>query len=195
MPFVIVLDPAGDNSPGRLISTAYERGIALQFVQALKIALENQIPNLTVAITRHPGQTITPLHAANFSNRLSANLFLSFHFFQEQEPKPRLFAYTFNCSQSTIYKPHQLQLIPYDQAHCINHVTTTAWGMCIKEELSTYERLFDVHGVYQLPCKPLIGIVAPAFLFDIGSTKPDDWSLFIDPIIHCIQRCITRSLI
>lgn len=193
-PFIIILDPAGDTqTPGRLINTVYERGVTLHYVQALKTALETAIPNVVVAITRSPGETIAPLHTANFSNRLCANLFLSFHFYHEQETKPHLFLYTFTCQQTTIIPKQSLQMLAYDQAYLVHRVLSTSFAEQSKQILSQslYAALFDVHGVYTLPCKPLMGVLAPAIMFDIGIAHADDWYLFIDPIVHFITHLAT----
>ncbi len=191
--FSLMLDPAGDaKHTGRRLEDSFERGITLQCTEQLKKVLEKRHPNMRVVLTRFPGESLQPLQNANFANRLDVDFYLSIHFFQEKNIKPQLFLYHFSYNDDFITKVFDLCFYRYDQAHLFNMPTIKLWGNTIKNvlEKELYKKQFDVHSVFKLPFKPLIGIKAPAIALEAGLKYKDDWYIYIEPIADSISAII-----
>ena len=166
-----MIDPAGDaKNTGRRIEDSFERGITMQCAEQLKQTLEQRLPNISIILTRAPGEIVHPLQNANFANQINVNLYISLHFYQEKETRPTLYIYQFSYNDTFITKSFDLSFTPYDQAHIVNFPKTGGWGKQIKRTLAqdVYQKYFTVHGIYQLPFSPLIGIQAPALGFEMG---------------------------
>lgn len=195
--FSIMLDPAGDaQHTGRQIGDSLERGITLQFAEQLKKTLEDKYcSSVRVILSRFPGETIHPLQNANFSNRLDIDCYVSIHFYQETQTKPRLFIYRFSYNDDFITKIPELSFCPFDQAHQLNSATTKAWCTTLTLTLNQeeYRQLFECSGVIDLPFKPLIGIKAPAFAIEVGLHNKGDWTRYIQPVAHGLGALINQG--
>lgn len=193
----IMLDPAGDaRTPGRTIDDSFERGITLEFCQALKGSLEELIPGARMVLTRVPGETIAPLQNANFSNRLNANLFVSIHCYQERESRSTITTYYYLQHPITDlwHKPRSLAFYPYDQAHMIHVHTSASYAQCAQKWLNTHKAI-SAQGPWGIPFKPLVGIVAPAVAFEIGIHHKAGWSSLVTAIAQALTRCINPSYV
>ena len=85
--FTIMIDPAGDaQHTGRIIEDVFERAVTLSIAKALETALHNTL-NCTVILTRAPGEIVSPLQNANFSNRLLVDLFINLNCYQAPNEK------------------------------------------------------------------------------------------------------------
>lgn len=195
--FTIMLDPAGDaNSPGRILDDSFERGITWHFAENLKQVLEERYGAVRVILTRHPGEAVQQLQNANFANRLDIDLFLSINFYQETEPKPTLYLYTFSYGNDIIPKKSDLMFYRYDQAYLCNYERTQKWSALFKKALQSepHAKLFSCKGIYKLPFKPLIGIKAPAFAFEAGLKTRDDWQQLIEPIAASLHPILEQGI-
>ena len=191
--FSLMLDPAGDaKNSGRVLNDNFERGITLQCTEHLKKVLEAAIPDLRVILTRFPGESIEPLQNANFANRLDVDLYVSIHFYQENETKPHLYIYYVSYNDDFLTKTHDLCLYPYDQAHRINSKKTRTLVTTLKNCLSEkkYTRLYDLKGCFGLPFKPLIGIKAPAIAIEVSLKNSKDWHTYVQPIANGIAKVV-----
>lgn len=192
--FTIMLDPAGDaKHTGRTIGNTFERGITLQYAEYLKEYLENNYENIKVYLTRFPGEMIYPLQNANYANRLDINLYIHITFYQETNTIPKLFLYGFSYHDDFLTPPKKLTFLKYDQAHIMHNATTQLWSQVIKDVLiqNQYKK-FSVHGIYRLPFKPLIGIIAPAIGIEAGLKAAQNWKLYIAPIAQAIGTLIEK---
>lgn len=194
-PFIIMLDPAGDaKNTGRTIENYFERGITLQYAEQLKKIIETRYHNITVYLTRSPREVIAPLQNANYANRLKADLYISINFYQEKKIIPDLFLYQFSYDNDFLSTSKQLCFYPYDQAHLLNKDKTKHYASCIKQALTEIaSNKFNLIGVHKIPCKPLIGIISPAIVFEAGLKKVEDWNNYIEPMVYAIQSIIERS--
>jgi len=191
--FSLMLDPAGDAKyTGRMLSDSFERGVTLQFAEKLKTTLEAATPSLRIILTRFPGESLEPLQNANFANRLDVNLYVSIHFYQEKETKPRMHVYYVSYNDSFLTKTYDLCLYPYDQAHRINSVKTRRLVTSLQDTLSKkkYSRLYTFSGCHGIPFKPLIGIKAPAIAMEMSLKNAHDWQSYIQPIAQGIINMI-----
>jgi len=187
--FTIMLDPAGDaQNTGRLIEDCLERGITLQFVQALKDVLEQKYNNLRIILSRSPGEKVAHLQNANFANRLDIDFYLSVHFYKEESVKPKAYIYTFGHNNDFITKKPDLYFYPYDKAHLVNKNSTKYLVNTIKDIflLEESKKRFMFCGLFNLPFKPLIGIKAPAIGIEVGLYNKDYWRNYIDIFVAII---------
>ena len=76
----------------------------------------------------------------------------------------------------------------YDQAYIKNKNRTDEIADLFKQLLieQKYQTLFSVAGVYQLPIKPLIGIMAPSIAIEAGLKNKDAWMHYVEPIAQSI---------
>jgi N-acetylmuramoyl-L-alanine amidase len=186
----IMIDPTAH---ARIIDGCFEFGIALQCAEQLKQKLEEEYHQLRIVLTRRPGETVQPLQNANFANRLEVDFYLSIHFYQETDTKPKLSLYYFSSGNDLVTKTFDLCFYPYDQAYIFNKAQTDEWAHNMKQSLSqeNYASLFEVKGPYAVPFKPLIGIKAPAIAIEASLKHVSDWKQYIDPIITSLRPIIT----
>ncbi len=194
----IMLDPTGDaQHPGRIIFDTYEHGIALQFAQELKKALEQSSP-VRVIITRSPGEIIEPLQQATFANRIDPHIYISFHFYQEKEAIPHISCYYFVSNPITDFWHKQsdtLACIPFDQAHKKNLKKTVehAKELCSQLKNHPHCRNTIIHEPIGIPFKPLLGIQSPACAFEIGLTTKDSWRTYVAACAASISSFIKQQ--
>lgn len=199
-PYTIMLEPAGDaKHTGREIDDSFERGITLQYAEKLKKQLETEFANIRVVLSRSPAEIIEPLQNAHFANRLGVDLYLSFHVYQEQEEKTKLYLYQFIYDPITDfwdYPTEGLQFIRYDQAHRAYAKISKMYGELVIAALqeNQYLKLFEVKGFFAMPFKPLIGIKCPALGFEFGLKKKNDWLLLVEPIVDALKAIIEQEL-
>ncbi len=186
---VIMLDPAGDEShTGRVIENTFERGLTLQYAQALQEELEKRIPDCTAILARTAGQATVALQHATLANRMKTDLYLSIHFFQETGVKPTVSLYQFSYNDDQLALPATLAFYPYDQAHRMHSTQTSAWIGILKAKLAaeSCKKGCEVKGAFKIPFAPLIGIIAPAIGIEAGLIHGTDWHLLIEPIVQSI---------
>ena len=189
----IMLEPAGDTrQPGRQIGNEFERTLTWHCVESIKKILEEKHNNLNVIITRHPGDTINPLQNAQFANQQNIDLYVSINFYYDQTTKPTLYLYQFWYGDNIISKPGPIGFISYDQAYLQNTTTTHKYAMLLHKNLqeADYKKQFECKGPFKLPCKPLIGITAPAFMIEAGLKDANAWKLYSESIAHSLNAII-----
>jgi N-acetylmuramoyl-L-alanine amidase len=199
---VIMLDPAGDTQyTGRHIDDHFERSLTLQCAESVKKALEARFPTIQVVLTRLSGEAMQPLQRANFANRLNINLYFSINFYQECATKPEFFIYTytdnpFTTSRAALRAGPVLSFYPYDQAHHMHEQQTIHIAQVMYEYLNTaYQASCAIRGVYHVPFKPLMGIIAPAIACEIGLKHATDWHIYADMVTNLITELIARQTI
>jgi N-acetylmuramoyl-L-alanine amidase len=187
--WLVILDPSGDvKRTGRKIGDNFERGLTLQCAEKIKEYIEQHAPYIKVIITRMPGDTIYDLQNASLSNRLQADLFVNLNFYHSQETKPTLFLYQFSYGNDFACCNQSLTLRSYDEAYKINKQITDEMLQLFKASLSqhTYQSMFTVAGIYALPIKPLIGIVAPSVCIEMGLKNKESWINYVEPLAQSI---------
>lgn len=191
--FTIMLDPAGNaRETGRIIEDSLERAITIQFVQKLQEEIESYLPNSNVIITRTPGEMVYPLQNANFSNRLPVDLYININIALKKNEKPSLFLYQFSLGDTFVSRSYDLSMIPFDKAHQQTAQQSTIYAQQIKKSLATkeFKQLFLVHGPYQLPFTPLVGIQAAALGLEVIVANKNEWKKFIQPLAQSIATTL-----
>lgn len=194
--FTVMIDPAGDaQKTGRTIGDNFERSITFNYAHALKEELEKTVPQLRVIITREPGEVSEQLQSATFSNRLRANLFISLACYQEsQEPAMCALYYMLYDPVTDLWykKTARTSWDPYFAAHCANLKLTLLAIKTLQDTLSQYRQkgLIQLAPYRGIPCKPLIGVQAPAICCEFGVSNPDGWRLLIGPLVDGISHVV-----
>jgi hypothetical protein len=196
---IIMIDPAGDaKNTGRHLHGSLERAETYKCALELKTSLEKQFSNVRVILTRAPGDEIVPLQNASFANRLDVDFFIRLQLYHEYAEKPKIYLYQLIFDPILDMAHHaqnQITFIPVQQAHFQNIKTTTLLTEQIKSALSTRETQisFDCYGVYGLPIKPLVGIIAPAITVEMGLLADNNWQLFISPLVEGIKIALSLN--
>jgi N-acetylmuramoyl-L-alanine amidase len=186
----ILISPAGDaHNLGRTIDGAVERTLTLQFAQVLQQTLTSYNPRLTVLLTRKAGEVIPSLQNAHFANCLNVDLFLSLHLYQESDIRPHIFVYTYKDINFFIKLDDSLALYPYHHAYLYNQQKTTIYANLLAKELrENHEKQHvTIHSPLSAPMSPLIGIIAPSLMIEIGIKKSNDWTDHIEPLAQAIM--------
>ena len=195
-PFILVLDPAGDSKKtGRSIGDSFERGITLQCAEKIKEVIEQQVDNVTVYITRLPGDVACEFQNASFANRLSADLFMSINFCSTTESKPHLYLYQFSYGNDFTIIQQNLSFIPYDQAHLKNKSESETVGSFLSNQLSQqeYRGLYTLFGPFKLPIKPLMGVTSPCIAIEAELKNKNDWIHLITPLTSTLVEVIKQT--
>ncbi len=190
--FTIMIDPAGDaKHTGRTIKDTFERAVTLSIAQALEKALRSKL-TCTVIITRSPGEIVSPLQNANFSNRLPVDLFINLNCYQAMHEKLSLYLYYFSYDQPFISTPHKQRLIPFDKAHLLSFDRTKIYTHQIVQTLhSSSAHTIKTHGPFLLPCTALMGITAPAISIEFCIVDKEDWKTCIEPLAVAITEALS----
>lgn len=196
--FKIMLDPAGDaQQTGRIIDNTFERGITMQMAQKLKENLEKKVPNTTILLSRMPGETRSALEKASYANRLATNLYISIHAYQTTSDHSiiALYHYTNNDAafSPVTSNANSFAFLPYDQVYRTYYETTSNWIKELTQELSLFKEI-TVQGPYALPCRPLVGVNAPAIMCEIGIKQQDDWQALIEPCTQALSTLCTKGI-
>ncbi|BDC34162.1 hypothetical protein Noda2021_01200 [Candidatus Dependentiae bacterium Noda2021] len=195
---IIMLNPHGDAAhAGRSIEDSFERGITLQIAEYLKLRLEEHYPHVTVLLTRMPGEIIEPLHNAQCANRISPFMYISIHCYEEKNPLPHVYLYTFSYGNSFFNPSKELSLYRYDQAHLLSKQKSAEISNIFANALKReeYNRCCIVEDVIALPFKPLLGITCPAFAVEIGLAQKKDWHMIAAPFLEGIQTVLNTSIV
>lgn len=187
-PTFVMIDPSGHaKNVGRKLVESYERSISFKMAESLKKKMQDSY-GFRCVLSRYPGEEIVKLQNASFANRLGVDFYISLHIYRHEFVKPKIFVY------NLVYNPmvdlatrtiDPYQFIPINRAHFFNINQTVFYGRSIKNILTQehYKKNFDFYGVYGIPVKPLVGIVAPALLIEVGICNEDQWESLIDPLI------------
>lgn len=191
--FTLMLDPAGDSEhAGRILQDCYERGATLQFCNQLKSSIE-QCLDIRVIITRAPGEPPSePLQNANFCNRLSTDLYLSVHFYNEKDIIPKIWIYYFK-NETVLGNSLKKTLVfyPYDKVWTINFSASKNYALLFESYFKKNpEHKYDVMTPKAIPFKPLIGISVPSLAFEIGLKNSQDSEKLIKSIVECMSYAI-----
>lgn len=202
-PVTILLDPAGDaKTTGRTIDDSFERSLTLQCAQQIKARLETQYArrNVKVVLTRFAGDTLEPLQAAQFANRLPVDLYMSLNFYaSKQVPHPvylYYFTYTpdLDIKDMNIKHTQELAFYPHYQAYLLHrHETQQYVQLCSQAlEKTQNEHKLICQPSKGLPFKPLLGVTVPALACEIGIHKKNDWKNLVEPLTSALSTIIDQ---
>jgi hypothetical protein len=187
--FTLMIHP-GDSQGQREIEEIPERALTFQCAQELKSAIEARMPEVRVLLTRAAGETIEPLQAASYANRLKVDLYLSLHFYSSKEKMNKLSVYHVLYNPGTDFwqtKDQDLSLCPYNKAYRIHLKKTYEWASKIVEHLKKEEKLFLCQDLAGIPFKPLLGVTAPSIGIEMGLKKKSDYKALIPALVVALD--------
>lgn len=198
-PCTIMLEPAGDAKyTGRIINDSFERGLTLQCAQELKKTFETLHKDFRIVLSRFPGEILEPLQNATFANRLKTDLYITISMYKTDAFVPEMNFYYFLYHPTTDFWPKkisQLSFEPYHQAHVRKSLTSKKIAQSL---YASFQQLKPFAGNVQhcagLPVKPLIGIVAPAIVIELGLNHKNAWQALIPALAQQIQNIVPLIL-
>ena len=191
-PWTIMIDPSGDaRQPGRLIDDTLERGITLQYAQALKDKLEETCP-CSVIITRDAGEIVYPLQNASFANRLDVDLYVSIQACYTPKSKSCIDLYVYSTNDYIPQRTSNLSMIPLNKAYQTHHDQTHAIARAIQQTCTSSYPNVSIRGIFALPVASLRGINTPALGLELLLASKDDWLSFVEPIAISIAQHLDR---
>ncbi len=186
--FTIVLDPG----------TQQDATIAQESVtcaKALQQALEKTFPEARIVLSRTSQELVDPLQVASFSNRIKADLHISFNFFIEKEVTKniRIYSCSPTTSQGMQKKAPDLVLTP----------ATSAYEQHAQESKKAGHLFFTgaknagpltVFELQQLPLKTLQIITAPSLLLEVGIGTSKEWEAYFSQLFEGLKEAIARAM-
>jgi len=188
----IMIDPAGDaKNVGRKIVESYERTITFKMAESLRQKIAEKY-NFKIVFTRNPGEEVFDLQKASFANRLNVDFYLSLHIYRHEFAKPKVFVYNLVYNPVVDFANRSLdpyKFIPISQSHYLNINKTQLFGRSIRDYLSQeiFKNKFDFYGVYGIPIKSLVGVIAPALAIEVGICNEEQWKFLVDPIVDSLN--------
>ncbi len=189
---VVMIDPPGHaGKVCRKLIGEYERGEAYKFAEAIKKTLQEGC-SVRPIISRSLGEEVLDLQIASFSNRLGSDFFLRIHLYRDDSAKPKIFIYHHVADPVGDFARRSfnpLEFIPVERAHLRNIYRSRAYAEKIKKELDQeqYKRYLECYGVYGIPLRQMIGIIAPAVLIEVGICEDDKWRGLVQPITESLK--------
>jgi hypothetical protein len=197
--YIVMLDPAGDaKNRGRTIDDNFEAGITLSYARALKTVIESSYPEISVIITRSPGESLTELQRANFANRLTVDLYININFYQNihQQHTVHIYSFVDDKKIKISKKPSPFAFYPRAHAYLFSQAANEQWAHRFYTLLTTtrdYSHLFKTESPLRFPIKGLTGIYTPALAFEASLTQAADWELYVDPVVNLIATLISEQ--
>jgi N-acetylmuramoyl-L-alanine amidase len=184
--FTVVLDP------GMPLKAPLSQE-SLACVKNLQHALEETFPEVRIVLSRTSHQEVTLLQVASFSNRIKADLHISFNFFIEREGAKHIRIFTCSTtSRDTQKKCLDLALIPaqkvYEQHAQQSKMFAQKFFISAKD--AGFLTVFEPH---PLPLKPLQGVTAPSFVVEIGIGKPKEWKSYFPQLFEGIKEVVSSA--
>lgn len=190
---LIMLDPAGHaKDTGRQLHHGYERAETYKCAELLKRGLE-RLDEVRVIMSRSTGEELVPLQNASFANRFNVDLVIRLSFYKGTSDKAQIHVYYLQIDAfDDKAKSGNTPFTPINQAHLDNIQTSINYAQRLTTALgdAAYQSLLTCADPKGLPLKPLIGIISPAILIEIGLPKDDQWQPICEPLISSLQKII-----
>lgn len=189
--FTLILDPS--DAP-RQLAASFAKGATMQCAEKIKKNLENDY-SVNVIITRTPGLHSSHESNVQMSNRLRADLYVHLSFFQETSLKPHWYIYRHSYGNESHIPASKMLFCPYELAHCVSQELTISWAQYLYDTLQkSFGSEYCFIPCLAVPCAPLIGITAPAFIFDIGLHTAHSWQQSVIPLCNGIGSLIKEYI-
>jgi hypothetical protein len=186
--FTIVLDPGTQQD-----TTIAEETVTC--IQMLQQALEDTFPQARFVLSRTSQEVIDPLQVASFSNRIKADLHISFNFFMEKEVAKniRIYYCPTTIPHTMQKKSRELALTPATSAHKHHAQKSKILAQFFFTAAKNASPL-PVFEPQQLPLKTLKTIIAPSFLLEVGVGKSKEWKAYFPQLFEGLKEVISNSI-
>ena len=181
--FTIVLDPGTQQDATITQET-------LTCTQALQQALEDTFPQARIVLSRTSSQEVVdPLQVASFSNRIAADVHISFNFFIEKEVTKNIRIYSCLTPVGMQKKSSALTLTPAEKAYELHAQKSKTFGQKFFTAAKDAGSL-PVFETKELPLKTLKTITAPSFLLEVGIGKSKEWKAYFPQLFEGLKEVI-----
>ncbi len=184
--FTVVLDPGVQHDTTITQET-------LTCVKALQQSLEDTFPQARIVLSSSSQEAVNPLQVASFSNRIKANLHISFNFFSEKEVTKNIRAYFCLTPVGIKKKSSELSLIPAEKAY-EQHAQESKTFAHIFFNAAKNTGPLTVFEPKELPLKTLQTVSAPSFLLEIGIGKPKEWKVYFPQLFEGLKEVIASAI-
>jgi|GEM_PF-2840816 len=195
--FTVVLDP------GTQHDTTITKE-ALTCMKTLQEGLEDAFPKARIVLSCSSQNTVDPLQVASFSNRINANLYVSFNFFTEsplavhqkessKETIKNIRIYTCLTPVSAQKKSSELTFIPSEKAYELNSQESKKFGQKFFTAAKNAGP-FSVFEPKEVPLKTLKIVFAPSFLVEVGIDKPKELNAYFPQLFEGLKEVITSAM-
>jgi hypothetical protein len=182
--------------PGRKIKNNFEYTLSHQCVHALRHELSTLFPSLRIEVSHQSNEMLEPLQLANISNGVPSDLLVMIQFYYEPG-KAQIHIWRCSYGQEFVSRRWDLSWCPIDQAYLINKTKTESWATQLYNGLNAqnYNSWFTVHSPHKVPLRPMLGIIAPALLIEIGIKDDAEWANFVQPLTDSLQPIIKTIMV
>jgi hypothetical protein len=195
--FTVVLDPGTQQDTAITQET-------LTCMKMLQKSLEDTFPQARIVLSCSSQNTVDALQVASFSNRINANLHVSFNFFTEsplavhqkessKETIKNIRIYTCLTPVSAQKKSSELTFIPSEKAYELNAQESKNLGQKFFTAAKKSGEI-PVFEPKQLPLKTLKTITAPSFLVEVGIGKAKEWKLYFPQLFEGLKEVVTPMI-
>ena len=185
--FTVVLDPGMQHDTITTQET-------LTCAKALQQALEDSFPQARIVLSRTSHDAVDPLQVASFSNRIEADIHISFNFFIEKEVTKNIRIYSCSTPVGTQKKSTDLALIPATKAYEQHAQESKTLAQTFFTTAQDAAGSIPVFKPQQLPLKPLQSVAAPSFLLEVGIEKPKEWNLYFPQLFEGLKEVIGNAM-
>ena len=188
-PFTVVLDPG----------SGYESAVlqmGMECLEAMRQALEDTFPQARIVLARTAQDRADHTQIASFSNRLQADLHVSFNFVALKDSPSSIHVYTYaDALHQTIFsQPSQdLSFTPVSTAYLGNQKKSHEYASFFVTAVKTIGTA-PVHPPASLPLKALQGILAPAFLVELSLTSSRDRKMSFTALCEGFTKLISKFI-
>ena len=162
----------------------------LTCVKALQQALEDTFPQARIVLSSTSQEAVDSLQVASFSNRIAADLHISFNFFMEKEVIKNIRIYSCSTPVGMQKKSSELTLIPAEKAYELHAQESKTFGQRFFTAAKK-EGPLPVFEPKELSLKTLKTVTAPAFLIEVGIGKAKDWKAYFPQLFEGLKEVIT----
>jgi hypothetical protein len=194
---LIILNPAGNtHNPGRIIGESFERAVTLQYVQAVKAAVEKLSPMTRVMISHTPGEVVSQFQTASYVNNLDADLYLHIGMYHIDSQVPDISFYT--MAVDPVMDAWRYQdtdhFVPFYFAHRRKIRQSGELLELLCKYAMTYRPIpFQVREKRNIPYKALVGVAVPAVAIEIGLPNHTAWQQCVETIAYMLYSCIIHQ--
>lgn len=188
-PFTVVLNPGAGYEPVVLQAST-------EYLEDVREALEIAFPQARIVLARTGQNRADHTQIASFSNRLQADLHVSFNFVSQKNSSSEIHLYTCaDASHQTIpSKPSQdLSFIPVSTAYLGKQKKSQEYASSFVTTVKTIGTV-PILSPAELPLKTLQGVLAPSFLIELPLTLPRDGKTSFTAVCEGLTKLISQLL-
>lgn len=190
---IVVLNPFGDaRTLGRSTAIGYERTVTALLCNGIKKRIAELNKNITVIVTHTIHDTLQPLQEITTANLLAPDLYLHICCCPAMDQRESVALYA--CSLDTWDEPlssTNREWRNYNSVHRCYTDKTGAVARRITDVLTQNSKnKVAISGPHALPCKPLIGIDAPACMVECAILNTFSVDLYAQLLADAIAASI-----